>query len=131
MLITLLGMVILTPIQLPKSLHLSTVLYRYLHMYCRLTHPKLFRSLSYGRVVLNNIHGNVDCSFFNIILQCTLAKCVFYIVCEGVDDNSYFYNSTNISTFLGNLIIILIQIKLFFYIILCTKLLNNQYLNNI
>ena len=53
-------------------------------MYRTLTHPKLFRSLPDRRVVLNNIRGNVDCSFFDIILQYTLAKCVFYIVCGSL-----------------------------------------------
>ena len=74
----------LSSIQLPKSPCLYIVLYCYNHMYRTLTNPEPFRSLPDRSVILDNIRGNVDCSFFNIILQYTLAKCVFYIVCESL-----------------------------------------------
>lgn len=53
-------------------------------MYRTLTDAKLLRRLPDCSVVLNNIRGNVDCSFFDIIFQYTLAKCVFYIVCGSL-----------------------------------------------
>ena len=41
----------------------------YILMYRTLTDPKLFRSLPYCRIVFNNIVGNIDCAFLDIIFQ--------------------------------------------------------------
>ena len=42
---------------------------RYVLMYRTLTDPKLFRRLPYRRIVFNNIVGNIDCAFLDIIFQ--------------------------------------------------------------
>lgn len=45
------------------------VLFYHYYMYRRLTYPEFFRSLAHSRIVVNNIIGNIDCSFFNIFFH--------------------------------------------------------------
>ena len=56
-------------IQLPTKPYFQTVLNCYLHMYRTLAYPKLFCRLTDCGVVVDDIFGNADCPFLDIILQ--------------------------------------------------------------
>ena len=51
---------------------------------CGLRNPKLLCGLSYGRIVFNNIIGNIDCSFLDIIFQRKTPRNTFLHCMRGI-----------------------------------------------
>ena len=53
-------------------------------MYCAFAYPKLLCSLSYSRIVFDNIIGNIDCSFFDIFFQRNTPRNTFLHCMRGI-----------------------------------------------
>ncbi len=74
----------LITIQLPKQPSSSSVLYCYNHMYRTLADPEMFCRLPHGRVIVNDISGNLHSSFLNITFQTKSPAILIFTLYAGL-----------------------------------------------